>query len=90
MNYCKKLPETPTSNQIEIYNKNCELYKLALINKNRYGTLISLCADLGSQDAVFWDINRFISVYPYNNIWYKLAYGYEYNDEPDFIIHPAF
>jgi hypothetical protein len=88
MSFYIQLPENPTTNQIETYNKNCELFKLAMINRNRYGVLMSLCADLGSQDAIFWDSNRFINVYPYSYFWYKLAYGYKYNNnEPDIIIH---
>ena len=70
-----QLPENATTPQIETYNKNCELWELAWINRNRCGVIMSLCSDLGCQDAVFWDTDRFIHVYPYSNMWYKLAYG---------------
>jgi len=81
MSFCIKLPEEMTPIQKETYNKNCELYKLALKNKNRCGVLISMCADLGIQDTIWWDVEQLINVYPYSSIWYVLAYGYEYKDE---------
>jgi hypothetical protein len=69
-----KLPDNATEIQKEIYNKNCELYKKAWENRNKFGTLISLCAGLGSQDlALTYDENKFISVYPYNAFWYQLS-----------------
>lgn len=76
-----KLPENATTDQINIYNKNYELFELAKINMHRYGTRFGLCTELGSQDAVFWNIDRFNNIYPYSNIWYNLAYGKSYNDE---------
>ena len=79
-----KLPLNISDEQREIYNKNCELLELAILNKSRYGVLLSLCANLGSQD--YLDEDKFIKVYPYSNFWYKLAYGTNFNNEPDFII----
>jgi len=76
-----KLPDNASNTQREIYNKNCLLLGLAIQNKNRYGVLISLCSDLGSQDYI--DENRFLNVYPYCEMWYNLAYGksfYKSND----------
>ena len=86
MNTLVTLPEGVTHEQKEIYNKNCELYTLAFENRNRYGAMFSLCCDLGSQDMVFLDKNLFINRFPYNNSWYKLAYGVSFNNEPDFTI----
>lgn len=67
-----ELPETATATQIEIYNKNVLLRKKAYKNCNKYGILISLIADLGSQDYI--DTERFINHYPYSMLWHKLAY----------------
>jgi hypothetical protein len=71
-----KLPEGALT---DTYTKNIELYKLAFENRNRYGVLIGLCCDLGSQDAIFWDKDKFINVYPYNPMWVSLAYGKDKN-----------
>jgi hypothetical protein len=69
------LPEGASQHQIDTYAKNCKLYELAFENRNRYGVLIGLCCDLGSQDSIFWDKQNFINVYPYSSAWMSLAYG---------------
>lgn len=76
-----KLPKEATEQQIEMYNKNYELYLLAIKNMNRYGSIIGMCSSLGSQDvALTYDENRFLSVYPYDYQWYRLAYGESFSD----------
>jgi hypothetical protein len=70
-----ELPEGASQHQKDTYEKNCKLHKLAFENRNRYGVLISVCCDLGSQDAIFWDKERFFNVYPYSYMWISLAYG---------------
>lgn len=81
-----KLPKEATGQQIEMYNKNYELYLLAIKNMNRYGSIIGMCSSLGSQDVALthdenrYDENRFLSVYPYDYQWYRLAYGESFSD----------
>lgn len=76
-----KLPKEATEQQIEMYNKNYELNLLAIKNMNRYGSIIGMCSSLGSQDvALTYDENRFLSVYPYDYQWYRLAYGESFSD----------
>lgn len=76
-----KLPLNPTPDQVDTYNKNWELHRLACINKNRFGVLTGMCASLGVEDTYLWDANRFVNVYPYCSVWYELAYGKKYNDD---------
>jgi len=73
-----KLPSNATYLQKEIHRKNYELHSLALRNMNRCGVIAGMCANLGSQDAVFWDHERFNNVYPYSATRYYLAYGHDY------------
>ena len=68
-----------TKEQRITVEKNKELHQLAFENRNRHGVLMSLCADLGSQDLVFLDKTRFANVYPYSGVWYQLAYGRNFN-----------
>lgn len=72
-----QLPENMTTSQIKTFNKNCDLYMLAVTNINigcrKYGSLVTLCFDLGIQDAVFWDVDKFINVYPYSIWWLRLS-----------------
>jgi hypothetical protein len=67
------LPINATNEQKKIYNKNSQLYLLAFQNRNKYGLILTLCSDLEIHD--FIDKHRFINVYPYNPLWYYLAYG---------------
>ena len=59
---------TLNDNQLEIYNKNCELWNKAWVNRNKYGVLMSFFFDLGIND--FFDMEKFINVYPYKQCWY--------------------
>ena len=68
-----KLPENATPKQIEIYNKNCELFTIAFQNRNRFGVLMSFMGDFGIES--YWDENKFINYYPFNVLWYGYAYG---------------
>jgi hypothetical protein len=70
-----KLPENATAKQIEIYNKNCDLFIKAYEKRNRFGVLLSYLGDFGIQD--YWDEDAFINIYPFNGYWYTLVYGKE-------------
>ena len=71
-----KLPETATLYQTITYYRNCLLHTLASRRvTSKHGALLQLCSDLGVQDAVLWDKNRFINEYPYSSMWYNLAFG---------------
>jgi hypothetical protein len=73
-----------TDEQKEIYDKNCKLFMLVFKHRHKYGSLISLCCNLGSQD--YWDKNRFVNTYYHSNAWYKLACGKSFKHTPDFVI----
>ena len=55
-----------------VYDRNCELRRLAAQNIHKYG-ILGLAADLGSQDYI--DEERFRTVYPYSSVWVDMAHG---------------